>query len=66
MNPQKIAIKELRENGYRLDREGANHMVFVHEALHARITISRSSHFDDGDLQMIRSEIKRNQRKGLQ
>ena len=65
MNPKKIALKELKAAGFILDREGANHAVYYSESLGGRITISRSSHFDDDDLQMIRKEIKKlKERKG--
>lgn len=59
MNPKKIALQELKAAGFILDRQGSNHTVYYSESLKGRITISRSSHFDDDDLRMIRNEIKR-------
>ncbi len=62
MNPRKIAIQELIENGYTLKRQGGDHMIFFNEETRTTIPIKRSA-FNDHSLQVVRSEIKRARKK---
>jgi len=58
MHPRKIAIQELMENGYKLKRQGHDHMIFFNEETQTTIPVKRST-FNDHSLQVIRNEIKR-------
>ena len=56
MNIRRKAIKLLKDNGYTLKRNGANHDVYFNVALGAMITLKRHD-FDDSDLRYIKKEI---------
>ena len=46
----------LKDNGYTLKRNGANHDVYFNASLGAMITLKRHD-FDDSDLRYIKKEI---------
>ena len=57
MHPRKQAILELKENGYHLHRQGANHEVYKNDTTGEIIPLKRSG-FDESCLRYIRKEIK--------
>ena len=56
MNYRKLAIKELRRNGYRLKRNGAKHDIYFNPETKSMIPLKRHD-FDKSDLRYIRKEI---------
>ena len=68
MNPRGEALEELKKNGYRkmTGRKHARHDLYINEALKSRIPVSRSSHFDEHDKEIILQEIKRAKNRGAQ
>ena len=56
MNPRKIAVRELRKNGFVLKRSGGNHDIYYNEQLKCMIPLKRG-HFDNDDLRYILKEI---------
>ena len=61
MTPYDIALEELKENGYKFDRHGGNHDVYVNQELKCKIMIKRHK-FTENTLRYIRQEIKNNKR----
>lgn len=61
MTPHDIALKELKESGYRFERHGANHDIYFNPELNCSITLKRHQ-FSENTLRYIRKEIKQNQR----
>lgn len=62
MNARKIAEKLLEENGYKLQRHGANHDIYHNEALRCSIPLKRHD-IDEDDLRYIQKEITQNVRR---
>lgn len=60
MHPRKKAVGALRDAGYRLEREGANHGIYKHPETGDIIPLKRHD-FNDNDLKYILKEIKQNQ-----
>jgi hypothetical protein len=56
MNYRKLAIKELRRNGYRLKRNGAKQYIYFNPETKSMIPLKRHD-FDKSDLRYIRKEI---------
>ena len=56
MNIRRKAVKLLKDNGYTLKRNGANHDVYFNASLGAMITLKRHD-FDDSDFRYIKKEI---------
>lgn len=61
MKPRDKAIDELKQNGYFLKRNGANHDIFYNEQTRCIIPLKRHD-FDESDLRYIQKEIKHSQR----
>lgn len=61
MTPRDLAVRELEENGYRLERHGGNHDIYYNPALKCSIPVKRHK-FSENALRYIRKEIKQNQR----
>ena len=52
MSPRKIAIRELLENGYVLEKKrGSNHDIYRNESINGMIPLKRHD-FNDNDLTM--------------
>lgn len=62
MKPRDKAINELKQNGYYLKRNGANHDIFYNEQTKCIIPLKRHD-FDESDLRYIQKEIKHNLRQ---
>ena len=58
MNPRKSAERELNDAGFRFLRRGGDHDIWIDPTTRELIPLSRSSHFDESDLKMVRSEIR--------
>ncbi len=67
MNPRKQAEAALKENGFVLFRNGANHDLYLDPVTKEFIPLSRSSHFSDYDLKNTKREIAQiiKKRKGM-
>lgn len=52
MNPRKITIKLLQENGYILSRHGGNHDIFFHPTLKTTIPVQRHN-FNENTMRYI-------------
>ena len=60
MNPRKLAEQALKENGFRIHRNsGGNHDLYIDPITKEVIPLSRSSHFNEEDLKMIKREIRK-------
>ncbi len=59
MIPRKIALRELKNAGYFLKRNGANHDIFFNPVLQSTIPLKRHD-FNENDLKYIRKEISAN------
>lgn len=55
MNPRQTAIKKLKEAGYELKRNGANHDIYFNAETKKTIPIKRHD-FDEDDLRYILKE----------
>ena len=55
MNPRQIAIKKLKEGGYELKRNGANHDIYFSSETKKTIPVKRHD-FDEDDLRYILKE----------
>jgi len=66
MNPKGEALQALKENGYQkmAGRKNARHDLYFNAELHSRIPVSRSSHFDEYDRDVILREIKQAKGRG--
>ncbi len=62
MNPRGKALKDLKNAGYFLKRNGANHDIYYNPELKTTIPLKRHD-FNDNDLKYIRKEINDNQSK---
>ncbi len=61
MSPRKKAIKALKDSGYNLKREGANHDIYYNSQTKVTIPLKRG-HFNDNDLNYILKEIDQGNR----
>lgn len=57
MNPRKICIQRLEENGYRLKRSGANHDIYYNPQTKITVPVKRHD-FDEDDMRYILKEAK--------
>lgn len=57
MNPRKICIKQLEENGYRFKRSGGNHDIYYNPETKLTIPVKRHD-FDEDDMRYILKEAK--------
>lgn len=55
MNPRQTAIKKLKEGGYELKRNGANHDIYYSTETKKTIPVKRHD-FDEDDLRYILKE----------
>ena len=56
MKPRAIAERELKQKGYYLKRNGANHDIFYNPDTKSTIPLKRHD-FNENDLKYIRKEI---------
>jgi len=57
MNPRKICIKQLEENGYQFKRSGANHDIYYNPETKITVPVKRHD-FDEDDMRYILKEAK--------
>ena len=55
MNPRKITIKKLEDNGYSLKRDGANHDIYFHPVDKQMVPVQRHD-FNENDMRNILKE----------
>lgn len=61
MTPRDIALAELKADGYRLERHGANHDIYFNPEQNCSISVKRHK-FSENTLRYIRKEMKDNRR----
>lgn len=57
MNPRKITIKKLLENGFELKRNGSNHEIYYNPSSKLTVPVKRHD-FDEDDMRYILKEAK--------
>lgn len=57
MNPRKITVKLLEENGFQFKRNGANHDIYFNPKSKLTIPVKRHD-FDEDDMRYILKEAK--------
>ena len=62
MNPRQRCLAELKKLGF-VPEKGTKHDCFWNKELNYKITVSRSSDFDEDDMRMILQEVKREMKR---
>lgn len=62
MNPRKQCLEELKKLGF-IPERGTKHDRFWNKELNYKITVSRSSTFDEDDMIMILQEVRREMKR---
>lgn len=62
MNPRKLCLEELKKLGF-IPEKGTKHDRFWNKELNYKITVSRSSDFDEDDMRMILQEVRREMKR---
>lgn len=63
MNPRKITVKELENNGFEFKRHGANHDLYYNPATKQTIPVKRHD-FNENDMRYIFKEANITGNKG--
>lgn len=62
MNPRQRCLTELKKLGF-IQIKGTKHDCFWNKELNYKITVSRSSSFDEDDMRMILQEVRREMKR---
>ena len=62
MNPRQRCLAELKKLGF-IPEKGTKHDRFWNKELNYKVTVSRSSNFDEDDMRMILQEVKREMKR---
>jgi len=63
MNPRKLTVRQLEENGYYLKRSGANHDIYYNPQTKLTVPVKRHD-FDEDDMRYILKEAKITRKQG--